>query len=195
MQPRAIATRRRILDATVGALVRSGYGGTTTQEVCRRAEVSRGTLQYHFTTRIDLLVAALDHVLNEVVTTFVATRAAEAPVEPAALVPQMWTQWQGPALTAWLELAVAARTTPELRAPMREVMLRFDEVVRGAFDQLLGTDALPVEWRSGAPFLVFAVMNGLAVGRSYEAPGHEAPVLELLARLMETVVGADRWTS
>jgi len=182
-QARAVATRKRLLDATIEALVERGYAGTTTQEVCRRAEVSRGTLLHHFGTRAELLLAALEHVLHQVVEDFVRARLEEAPVGVDALIRLMWVQWQGPALTAWLELAVAARTNPELRVPMREVMLGFDSLIAGAFDQLVPAGELPPALRGGAPFFVFAVLNGLAVGRSYEAEGHSEPILDLLTQL------------
>jgi AcrR family transcriptional regulator len=70
-QARAEITRLRLLEASVEALVAKGYAGTTTQEVCRRAGCSRGTMLYHFPKREDLLVAALHHVLSNRVIRFV----------------------------------------------------------------------------------------------------------------------------
>lgn len=188
MQARALATRRKVLDATVEALVEQGYSGTTTQEVCRRAGISRGTLQYHYPTRPELLIAALEHVLSTVVQEFLARHAAQQPA-PDALIGLMWREWQGPALTAWLELAVAARTNDELREPMRIAMLRFDELVRAAFAQLVPGEAIPVPFREHGPFFIFALLNGLAVGRSYEAPGHQDGVLQLLQLLVQNQIG------
>jgi len=187
-QARAEATRLRLLDATVASLAERGYAGTSTQAVCRQAGVSRGTLLHHFATRDALLLAALRHVLHAVVADFVAARLAEEPVGVEDLLSLMWAQWQGPALTAWLELAVAARTKPELQAPMRTVMRDFDALIIAAFEQLLPEGALPPDMREGAPFFVFAVLNGLAVGRSYEEPGHAQPVLDLLSRLATIIV-------
>lgn len=187
-QARAKATRRTLLDATVSALVDCGYAGTTTQEVCRRAGVSRGTLLYHFPTRENLLVAALHHVLSERVSEFVAQRQ-DRPGTVQELVEQMWEQWQGPALIAWLELAVAARTNEGLRAPMQETMLAFDELVLEAFRTLKPLGDLPEDWEPVAPFFVFALLNGLAVGRSYEPEGHSDPVLKMLVTLAENLEG------
>ena len=182
-QARALATRQRLLDATVSALNDCGYAGATTQEVCRRAEVSRGTLLHHFPTRHDLLIAGLEHVLTHVVRDFVDRHEGTPDQSPDALLAQMWEQWQGPALTAWLELAVAARTTPELQAPMRAVMTDFDGLVAEAFAQLMPTRALPEPLRQGVPLFVFATLNGLAVARSYEPVGHADTVLGLLGLL------------
>ena len=187
-QARAEATRNKLLEATVSALAERGYAGTTTQEVCRRAGCSRGTLLYHFSKREDLLVAALDFVLNERVRSFVADHQELAQGDVEDFLRALWRQWQGPALAAWLELAVAARTQPSLREPMRATMLQFDEQVRWAFRTLQPLGQLPPELAEPAPFMVFAILNGLAVGQSYEEPGHSEPVLQMLvhfARSME----------
>lgn len=187
-QQRAETTRRRLLDATVEALVECGYAGTSTQEVCRRANVSRGTLLHHFPTREVLLVAAMDHVLHDRVAGFVAARQAEGGVKGIRdLVERMWEQWQGPALIAWLELAVAARTNPAIKEPMQQTMLQFDDAVLQAFRDLRPVGELPEPLETIAPFFTFALLNGLAVGQSYETPGRSTPVLELLITLAEGV--------
>jgi len=182
-QARAQATRTRLLEATVEALVETGYAGTTTQEVRRRAGCSRGTLLYHFPKREDLLVAALHHVLSSRVDGFVEEHGALAGEDIDAFVQALWTQWKGPALIAWLELAVAARTNAALRAPMRQTMLDFDQQILAAFHMLRPVGELPPELEEGALFLTFAVLNGLAVGRSYDDGKQSEQVLGLLTML------------
>ena len=56
-QQRREETRGRLLAATQTALVERGYAGTTTTEVCRRAEVSQGALFKHFASKGELLAA------------------------------------------------------------------------------------------------------------------------------------------
>jgi len=191
-QSRAEATRARLLDATVEALAECGYRGTSTQEVCRRAGVSRGTLLHHFPTRIELLVASLDAILSDRVDGFMASRRGQERVDPGVLVRELWAQWSGPVYVAWLELAVAARTEPELRGPMQEVMDRFDiEVVTG-FQELVDTSHLSPELALILPMLTFAMFNGLAVGRGYGTDAYEEPVIALienLARLLPAAGG------
>jgi AcrR family transcriptional regulator len=182
-QARAQATRTRLLDATVEALVETGYAGTTTQEVRRRAGCSRGTLLYHFPKREDLLVAALHHVLSDRVDGFVAEHGSLAGKDTEAFIQALWRQWQGPALIAWLELAVAARTNAALREPMRDTMLVFDQQILTAFRALKPVGELPPELEEGSLFFTFAVLNGLAVGRSYDADKQSGPVLGMLTTL------------
>lgn len=196
-QPRAEATRQRLLQATLEVLHDAGYAGTTTQAVCRRAGCSRGTLLYHFPTRELLLVAALHHVLQSRVAQFVA--GVSAPMAPDAFVHMLATQWRDEAFTAWLELAVAARTNEALRAPLQETMLAFDQLIRDAFRTLVPHHTLPEPLAEQLPFLTFALLNGLGVGRSYERPGHADATLDAIAHLATLVVpgpiGGTPWKS
>src|SRR3954471_19580098 len=61
-QQRRDETRKALLDATVESLIEVGFARTTTLEVQRRAEVSRGALLHHFPSKAELLVAAVDHL-------------------------------------------------------------------------------------------------------------------------------------
>jgi AcrR family transcriptional regulator len=194
-QSRAEATRARLLTATVASLSARGYAGTSTQEVCRRAGVSRGTLQHHFPTRISLLVAALDAILGDRVAQFMTTHRGKGPLQPVDLLRALWPQWKEPVYAAWLELAVAARTEQELRGPLREVMARFDDEILAAFRELLDVSYLPEPFHDAIPFLTFALFNGMAVAQSYEDDDREAQFLELtetLARLLPVFGGGAR---
>src|SRR5580693_949170 len=61
-QQRRDETRRALLDAVVESLIEVGFARTTTLEVQRRADVSRGALLHHFPSKAELLVAAVDHL-------------------------------------------------------------------------------------------------------------------------------------
>ncbi len=196
-QNRAEVTRRRILDATVEVLHDAGFAGTSTQAVCRRVGCSRGTLLYHFPTREDLLVSALHHVLASRVEQFVAS--AIGPMEPEAFVLALWDRWKDEAFTAWLELAVAARTHDGLQAPLQQTMQVFDQMIVDAFRKLVPHDHLPEELVDAMPQLLFAVFNGLAVSRSYEHDEALEPYVTQIARFAGAVipgpVGGTPWKS
>lgn len=107
--------------ATVESLVELGYARTTTQEVQRRAGVSRGALTHQFTSKADLMLAAVDHLYEEF-SASVRQAAADLPVESAARVrlgvELVWHRFHGPLFVAAMELWTAARTDPELRAAL-----------------------------------------------------------------------------
>src|SRR5215470_12505645 len=79
-QQRRDETRRALLDAAVESLIEVGFARTTTLEVQRRAEVSRGALLHHFPSKAELLVAAVDHLAEK--------RAAEMKAFASQLPPE-----------------------------------------------------------------------------------------------------------
>jgi len=59
-QARAIATRRRVLDAAEALFSRRGYEPTSIADVAERAGVGVGTLYHHFPDKRALLLALID---------------------------------------------------------------------------------------------------------------------------------------
>lgn len=56
-QARSELMRERLIDAAVRILCDDGYAALTTPKVAKVAGVSRGALQYHFPSRVDLILA------------------------------------------------------------------------------------------------------------------------------------------
>ena len=127
--------------ATVEALVELGYARTTTQEVQRRAGVSRGALTHQFTSKAELLLAAVDHLYAEF-SASVREAAAELPAEPARRirpgVELVWERFHGPLFVAAMELWGAARTDPELRAALLPHERRLGGQLRGLTIEVFG---------------------------------------------------------
>lgn len=119
-QQRRDETRRALLDAAVESLIEVGFARTTTLEVQRRAEVSRGALLHHFPSKTELLVAAVDH-LAEMRARELKQLAAMLPEERAgrartdAVLGLIWQCFSGPFFQVTMELRTAARTDAELR--------------------------------------------------------------------------------
>jgi AcrR family transcriptional regulator len=137
-QQRREETRRALLDAAVESLIEVGFARTTTLEVQRRADVSRGALLHHFPSKAELLVAAVDH-LAEMRARELKAFASQLPpegTEPAAaavarsgagepapggdartgaVLDLLWQCFSGTFFKVSMELRTAARTDPELR--------------------------------------------------------------------------------
>src|SRR2546421_9400780 len=105
---RTATTRAALLAATVDTLVERGYRGTTTSDVARRAGVSYGALLHHYPTKADLLCAAVEHLLDARIAEFRKAMANLPPQTPTreASIDVLWSMFQGPTFTAWLELYV-----------------------------------------------------------------------------------------
>jgi len=114
------ATRTRILSAAVGCLIDLGVARTTTLEVQRRAQVSRGALLHHFPTHTDLMYAAIEFIVErneQAVAKRLRRKTGSAdPVEHAIHV--LVDSMKEPSFLAEIELWVVARTDSELRSAL-----------------------------------------------------------------------------
>lgn len=140
---RRAGTRAALVRATVESLVELGYAGTTTQEVQRRAGVSRGALTHHFATKAELVLAAMD-TLYEDFSRSIREAAADLPGESAARIRQgvelVWSRFHGPLFVAAMELWTAARTDPELREALLPHERRLGAQLRRLATEVFGED-------------------------------------------------------
>jgi len=119
-QQRRDETRRALLDAAVESLIEVGFTRTTTLEVQRRAAVSRGALLHHFPSKVELLLAAIDHLaemrareLKQLAGQLPSERDGRARTE--AVLDLLWQCFSGTFFQVAMELRTAARTDEELR--------------------------------------------------------------------------------
>ncbi|WP_026827158.1 TetR/AcrR family transcriptional regulator [Exiguobacterium artemiae] len=57
---KALETRRRITDATVQVMLTQGFPQLTLEEVAKQANVSKGGLLYHFSSKEELLMGVIE---------------------------------------------------------------------------------------------------------------------------------------
>jgi AcrR family transcriptional regulator len=120
---RSAATRQALLDSTIECLIELGYDHSTTGEISERAGLSRGAHLHHFGTRAALLAAAAES-LAERGGEDLRRRVSKLPQGEArvtAALEMVWKLFTGALFQAVLELAVHARTDPELRAALEPV--------------------------------------------------------------------------
>lgn len=138
-----VEMRKRLIDATVTALVEHGYAGTTTLRVQQMAGVSRGALLHHFPSKSALFVAAVQRVAEQqdrdVREALTAPPAGADRV--AFAIDVLRTAMSGPLYVAGYELWMAARTDPELR----EVLVPYERTV-GQGIRELGAEAFGPEY-------------------------------------------------
>lgn len=164
-EERRTATREALLDATVTALARYGYAGTTTTAISRLAGVSRGAQVHHFHTKADIVAAAIGHVARRR-SEQLLREAGELPDDPADRVPValdlLWSSHSGPLFHAALELSVAARTDPELRARLAVTEAELTRGLHLFCAGLFGADATDPGFR-GALGVALASIRGTAL--------------------------------
>ena len=158
--------QQRLLDATVDSLVERGYRGTTTLEVQKRAGVSRGALLHHYTSRSELILAAVEHLTRERVAAVSELARGAAPKGRTRIqwaVRVLWSTFEGPLFSASLELWVAARNDDELRtALLPHERLLGKEITEMAADLFGPTLARHARFRTTLAVLLDS-MRGAAV--------------------------------
>ena len=162
---RSRETRRKLMVATVGCLVERGWAGTTTTEVAERAGVSRGAQLHHFRTRGELVAAAVEYLGAESAQQLTerARDLDDRPGDRTTAVVELLTEFFASDLfTAALELWVAARTDPELKAVVVPLEARMGREAHRLAVDLLDAD----ESRPGVREVVQATLDlarGLAL--------------------------------
>jgi len=179
--------RERILRATLALIAADGVGAITNRRVAAAAEVSLGSLTYHFASQTELLreslllyveeetarreriardLAARDPSLEEV------THEIEQLAASAEDIPRQ---------IAELELHLHAARDPELREASRRCFAAHEQIAAAALTSLGVPDG-----ERHAPTVV-ALMTGLALRRladgSHAAEGTSASLLALMRGL------------
>jgi len=194
---RTAATRAALLDATLECLVDVGFAATTTTEVARRAGVSLGALVHHFPAKADLLTAAVGHLLARRQAEFRKAMADADMGAPrlATAIDVLWSQYDGPTFAAYLELWVAARTDPDLRAAVVAMSEGFGSTSDDVFRELFPADEYPdAGFLEHGRMFAMAVMDGVALHRAVNPSGRAVePAIEILkfvaTQLVERAAG------
>jgi AcrR family transcriptional regulator len=188
---RSALTRTRLLDATIECLHDLGYARTSTPEIARRAGLSRGAQLHHFPTKTELVTSAVERLFARRREEFLDAFAKRDPGQDAAAaaIDILWSMVSGPTFYVWLELTVAARTDPELRAPMNALTERLATIVEETFRAIFPAPATPNPFYAVAPRFAFVLLDGLALERIHatHADAH-APVLQALKALARLVM-------
>jgi len=197
-QRKSSMTRENILDSAIDSLVDSGYAGLTTNDVARRAGVSRGAMHHHFPTRLALVSALIEHVfyrrMRHFLDDFVARLKVPGPddrmMEPHVLAVDLhWHSVQSREFEAYLRLAVAARNDTELAEAFLPAAKRYDEVW---LDEM--HHAFP-QWRNAPELMRLAsdftqalqmglLVNGSTIGEERMSAIHKE-LTEVVKRLAE----------
>jgi AcrR family transcriptional regulator len=181
-------THAALLDATAECLVERGYSNTSTNDIIRRAGMSRGALLHHFASKAELLGAAVEHVVNRCEMEFREAFAA-LPVEERTLeraVDQLWDIFRGPSFDAALELLVAARTDAELRSVLQHVLARFERNVTADFGVLFPATASGPESQAIVRF-AFAALQGAAIADDLGLDRQAADIVDVLRGLARDI--------
>ena len=184
-------TRGKLLDATIDSLIEIGYSRTTTVEVGERAGLSRGAQLHHFPSKVDLLVAAIEHLADERSKEFeveLAERLEQGDDPIDTMVDMLWSMFSDPIYWATIELMVAARTDPELLEKLEAFERSLGSRIYGAFKELTGRQGREAK---GSLEMTLYFMRGLAMERIFrENEAHYADLLKRWKEQLRALLGA-----
>jgi AcrR family transcriptional regulator len=162
---RAPETRERILRATLALLAEEGTAALSNRRIAAAADVSLGSLTYHFPSQASLLRESLLLYVGEEVERLEAVAAAlreldPSPEEVAAQVEALIGRPSGgPGPLAELELHLQAARDPELQEASARCFAAYEALAASA----LGTLGVSDPTRHASAFV--ALITGLGVRR------------------------------
>lgn len=176
--------RARLLDATIECLATSGYGQMSTNDVVRRARVSRGALAHHFPTKADLVKAAAVRLLEQRERDFRDRFSAIEPSRrtPAEALDVLWSFYADPSGIALLELTVAARAHAELKPVLGPMSHQIETSTAGVFLEYF-PELARLPFAEQALRSIHAMFAGLTVG-AMGGDTHTDEVREFLKTLV-----------
>ncbi len=193
-QRKSIQTRVTILDAAVDCLETHGYGRTTTQLIAEKAGISRGAMLHHYATKQDLIAAVIDYTVYKRMELFLqgvrALRESDRIAEMAG-IEIFWESLLTREFSAYLELAMAARTDPELAEIFLPKARRYDqtelaEVIR-AFPEWANVPeayALAMDYCNSA-------LQGLLVNREIWSEGSHRVLRRFVGQTIAMMLAGD----
>jgi AcrR family transcriptional regulator len=140
-EERTSATRARLIEATLDLLLSKGYPAATTVDIAARAGLTRGALAHHFASKDELVVEAVDHMLNRTIAEIrvYASLVGRGSLSIADFVDRMWIIFSGPFFMVTLEHITASRHNDFLKSRLvertREFHKSLDAIWRQFFSE------------------------------------------------------------
>lgn len=180
--------RQRLLEAALACLVELGYARTTTTEIVKRAQVSRGAMLHHYPSKDELMVAAMAYIADKRLQEFRA--AVEKLPKGAERLPEaidlVWSHFSSPSFYAMLELAVAARTEPGLHQRLIDAGERFESQLTKTTHDLFGQQVADKNLLNLGQVFMFYLMQGMATAHmSRDESRNIAGVTALLKQVVK----------
>jgi AcrR family transcriptional regulator len=161
---RSERTRVLLFEATIECLLDLGYAGTSVNEICRRAGLSRGAQQHHFASKGELMAHALEYLVTKLTDqiTGAIRELAGDPDRVAKGIDLLWQTFSGTLSTAAMELWVAARTDPELHGALLPIDRTLGRATVNLFRDVAWRDS-PAERMDTLYWLTVHLTRGLAL--------------------------------
>jgi AcrR family transcriptional regulator len=158
-------TRQRVIEAAISCIIEEGFYRATSNHIARRAGVTWGVIQYHFSTREGLLLAVFQHSADQLAETLdeaviTGTSTAE---RLESLADVIWKIYRRPQFLAYIQILLNLThdptTAPDTIATLTKLSQHTTNRLRELFDQTISKD----QQLRVPPSHLFTILRGLAI--------------------------------
>ena len=118
-ETRSRTSRQNIISAASECFAKIGYDQTDVEEICKKANLTKGAFYYHFSSKQDLFLEILDQWINKVAARIDFTRMTASSILEAIMgIPENFSplfEEVGNQLPVFLEIYVKALSDPGLK--------------------------------------------------------------------------------
>ena len=166
--------REQLATATWRVILRDGVAGVSVRTVAAEADLSTGSLRHVFASQGELLVFALQLVVERVTTRVVELPAQDSAVDAAeSVAAEMMPldRERRAEMEVYLALFTAANADPDLRGARDAAHRKMRDACRWMLDELAVRKALPGETDLDLEAVrLHALIDGLSAHLVYEPP-------------------------
>jgi AcrR family transcriptional regulator len=129
----------QIVDAAIACILELGFYRASSNEIARRANVTWGSIQYHFGSREALLLAVIEELNRRFITTVSRARVAGDTLEERleSLYSILAKHYASPTYLARLQIILNLSHDPDTSTPVAEALDQLAEVAGNGIRRLL----------------------------------------------------------
>lgn len=194
--PRGQKTRARILAATVELIAREGWEAVTVRKVAADAGVNFALVNYHFGSKANLMLAALESAFESEILTPMS--GAFASSHPDRVIGELVQLTLGPdvpdtARRVFESALGALAHDPELARRVRPMLDHFRSLLTDVFERAVAAGRLPGDSDTQALAIACsAMLDGLGLHRMIDPDMPADRVADALGRLLRFSAAASR---
>ncbi|WP_415235001.1 TetR/AcrR family transcriptional regulator [Sneathiella sp.] len=173
-QQRREETRAKLIDAAIHLIQSDGCANLTTTRVAKAAGLTRGAIQYHFSSPKDLLQEVIVTIVQKLNVLVAQTDLSHLGKSERLdrLIDHYWAGYKSDIYVVFLEIAVQGHRDTALKKSIEEGIARLDEerdeYWLGFFSDYSESRDEILDWRT----VLLVLLRGLAVKKMFSGP-HE----------------------
>lgn len=162
---RSAATRKALLEATITVLLENGYNGCSLTKVARMAGLTTGSVQHHFDTKADLMLAVIEERIFEIGNLSDKQIGPELSIARRCekVVESQWGYYRDPSYLAIWTIILGGRSDPELTLRISDWQKNAIDLHEEAIGMIFSDLHLKPKRIKSIQYAVNAQLRGLAL--------------------------------